>query len=120
MNIKKIIMVGVAGMAMGVMALDSVEVTNVVSRQRYPWNGKVDIDFKVDSMPTEPYQMLVEAYDNVGKTNLAVKSVCTEGVSFESNPCMVRTDTKRIVWDAAKDIPDGFKADRVAITVEAK
>jgi len=26
----------------------------------------------------------------------------------------------RIVWDAGADLPDGFKAERVAITVEAK
>jgi len=97
-------------------ALDNVEVTDVKARQRYPWNGKVDIDFTLDSKPTEPYQMQVEVYDNVGKTNLPVRSVCTEGVSVEANPCMVRTDTSRIVWDAAKDLPNGFKCTNVLVT----
>jgi len=45
-----------------------------------------------------------------------VKSVCTEGVSVEANPCMVRTDTRRIVWDAAKDLPNGFKCTNVLVT----
>lgn len=45
MNIKKIIMVGLAAVASGVMALDYVEVTDVKARQRYPWNGMVDIDY---------------------------------------------------------------------------
>jgi len=118
MNIKQIITVGVAGMAIGAMALDNVEVTDVKARQRYPWNGKVDIDFTLDSKPTEPYQMQVEVYDNVGKTNLPVKSVCTEGVSAEANPCMVRTDTRRIVWDAAKDLPNGFKCTNVLVSCQ--
>lgn len=116
MNITNIITACVAGMAMVAMALDNVEVTDVKARQRYPWNGKVDIDFTLDSKPTEPYFMRVEVYDNVGKTNLPVKSVCTEGVSVESNPCMVRTDTRRIVWDAAKDLPNGFKCTNVLVT----
>jgi len=116
MNIKQIITVGVAGMAMGALALDNVEVTDVKARQRYPWNGKVDIDFTLDSKPTEPYQMQVEVYDNVGKTNLPVKSVCTEGISFEENPTMVREDTRRIIWDASKDLPNGFRCTNVLVT----
>ena len=116
MNIKKMMAVGIAGVAIGAMALDNVEVTDVQARQRYPWNGKVDIDFTLDSNPTEPYQMSVEVFDNVGKTNLTVKSVYTPDVSFENNPCMVRTDTRRIVWDAAKDLPNGFKCTNVLVT----
>ena len=116
MNIKKLITVGVAGMAMGVMALDYVEVTDVKARQRYPWNGLVDIDFELDSKATEPYQMQVTVVDNVGKTNLPVKTVYTEGVSIKNNPCMVTKDTSRILWDAAVDLPDGFKCENVLVT----
>ena len=116
MNIKKIIMAGLVAAASGAMALDYVEVTDVKARQRYPWNGKVDIDFQLDSKSKEPYQMLVEVFDNVGKTNLTVKNVCAEGVSTEANPCMVRADTSRIVWDASKDLPNGFKCTNVLVT----
>lgn len=116
MNIKKIITVGLIAAASGAMALDYVEVTDVKARQRYPWNGKVDIDFQLDSRATEPYQMIVEVFDNVGKTNLPVQSVSAEGVSFEENPCMVRTDTTRIVWDAGKDLPNGFTCTNVLVT----
>ena len=118
MNIKKLITVGVAGMAMGVMALDYVEVTDVKARQRYPWNGLVDIDFELDSKATEPYQMQVTVVDNVGKTNLPVKTVYTEGVSIKNNPCMVTKDTSRILWDAAVDLPDGFKCTNVLVTCQ--
>ena len=118
MNIKKLITVGIAGMAMGVMALDYVEVTDVKARQRYPWNGLVDIDFELDSKATEPYQMQVTVVDNVGKTNLPVKTVYTEGISFKENPCMVHKDTSRILWDAAADLPDGFKCTNVLVTCQ--
>jgi len=118
MNIKQIITIGVAGMAMGALALDRVEVTGVTARQRYPWNGLVDIDFTTDSNPTEPYQMKVVAFDNVGKTNLPVKTCYTDGVSFKENPCMVRTDTRRILWDAAADLPNGFKATNVLVSCQ--
>lgn len=97
-------------------AVDYVEVTNVVARQRYPWNGLVDIDFQLDFRATEPYQMYVEAFDNVGKTNLPVRSVYVPGVSYPDNPCMVKADTTRIVWDAAKDLPNGFKCENVLIS----
>jgi len=116
MTIKQIITVGVAGMAMAAAALEKVEVTDIKARQRYPWNGIVDIDFKLDLLPTEPYQMKVEVYDNVGKSNIVVRTAWTEGVSQKSNPCMVRTDTRRIVWDAAADLPNGFKCTNVLFT----
>jgi len=45
MNIKKIMTVGIATLAMGAMALDNVDVTDVKARQRYPWNGKIDISY---------------------------------------------------------------------------
>lgn len=103
----------------GILAVVSsawAEVTNVVARQRYPWNGLVDIDFQLDFRVTEPYQMYVEAFDNVGKTNLPVRSVYVPGISYPDNPCMVRADTTRIIWDAAKDLPNGFKCENVLIS----
>ena len=118
MNIKKIVMLWVAAIAISVSALDFVEVIDVAARQRYPWNGLVDIDFELDSRATEPYLMNVTVFDNVGKTNLPVETVYTEGISFKENPCMVHKDTSRIIWDAAADLPNGFKATNVLVTCQ--
>ena len=52
MNIKKAITVGFMAAAASALALDYVEVIDVSARQRYPWNGLVDIDFELDSRPT--------------------------------------------------------------------
>jgi len=71
MNVRLWLLYIVSCVCLSAMALDGVEVTNVVSRKRYPWNWKVDIAFT-------------------------------------------------ITGDAGADLPDGFKAERVAITVEAK
>lgn len=116
MNYRKMLVLGVLAVVSSVWAVDFVEVTNVVARQRYPWNGLVDIDFQLDFRVTEPYQMYVEAFDNVGKTNLPVRSVYVPGISYPDNPCMVRADTTRIIWDAAKDLPNGFKCENVLIS----
>lgn len=118
MNIKNFMLIGMAAVATSVMALDFCEVTGVKARQRYPWNGLVDIDFTLDSKATEPYLMNVTVFDNVGKTNLPVKTVYAENVSQKANPCMVAKDTTRIVWDAAMDLPDGFKCTNVLVTCQ--
>lgn len=118
MKINKLIMAGIMAVAASVLALDNVEIIDVAGRQRYPWNGLVDIDFELDSKATEPYMMKVTVFDNVGKTNLPVKSVFTPGVSTTNNPCMVTKDTTRIVWDAAADLPDGFKCTNVLVSCQ--
>lgn len=118
MNGKKIIMAGVVMAVASALALDYVEVIDVKARQRYPWNGLVDIDYELDSKATEPYQMKVTVFDNDGKTNLPVKTVYTEGVSFSQNPTMVKSDTSRIIWDASADLPNGFKCTNVLVTCQ--
>ena len=118
MNIKKFVAIGTAVVAVSALALDYVEVTGVKARQRYPWNGLVDIDFTLDSKATEQYLMNVVAYDNVGKTNLPVRSVFTENISYSNNPCMVSKDATRIVWDASADLPNGFKCSNVLVTCQ--
>lgn len=119
MNIKKMVIVAFMAMsAVSALALDYVEVIDVKARQRYPWNGLVDIDFELDSKATEPYQMKVTVFDNDGKTNLPVKTVYTEGVSFSQNPTMVKSDTSRIIWDASADLPNGFKCTNVLVTCQ--
>lgn len=44
-NIKKIIMAGLVAAAAMLQAAETPTVSNVKARQRYPWNGMVDIDY---------------------------------------------------------------------------
>ena len=55
---------------------DHFEVKDVEAHQRYPWNGKVDIDFTIDSaVEGSNFAVRVEAKDTVGKTNITLKTV---------------------------------------------
>ena len=53
MNIKKAITVGFMAVAASALALDYCEVIDVSARQRYPWNGLVDIDFELELLRTD-------------------------------------------------------------------
>ena len=86
-------------------------------RQRYPWNGLVDIDIDLTGADGRDYTVFVEARDNVGGTNLNVRTVLGEDLSAKGNPLVVSAGPRRIVWNADADLPDGFKCDDVSMRV---
>ena len=96
-----------------VWALEDVELKSF--RQRYPWNGLVDIDFELTGVAGRNYTLLVQVRDNVGGTNLNVCTVLDDQLSAKENPLMVSAGTHRIMWNADADLPDGFKCDDVSM-----
>ena len=61
MNIKKLIIAGIMAMAAIAAAADPM-VTDVVAKQRYPWNGLVDITCKVTGISrTDQWKFSVAA-----------------------------------------------------------
>ena len=96
-----------------VWALEDVKLKSF--RQRYPWNGLVDIDFELTGVAGRNYSLLVQARDNVGGTNLNVRTVLDEKLEAKENPLVVSAGTHRIVWNADADLPDGFKCDDVSM-----
>ncbi len=95
-------------------------VTSVAARQRYPWNGLVDVDVSFEGKSGETYRIELSATDETGGTNLPVRTAWLEGSeSAVGNPVDVPAPgTHRLVWNAGADLPAGFVADRV--TVSAK
>jgi len=94
-------------------------VESVTARQRYPWNGMVDIAFTVKGDADKYYAVSFVATNVSACTGLTMKTLLDEkGAALTSNA--VKPGTYRWAWNAAADLPDGFKAERVAITVEAK
>ena len=91
---------------------DSFAVRNVTSRQRYPWNGLVDI-----------------ACDLTGTGLVKLNAtVLTNGVKLVANPTITgettidlgdgcATNGVRLIWNAANDLPAGFKAQNVKVKV---
>ena len=95
-------------------------VTSVTARQRYPWNGLVDVDVAFEGNAGETYRIELSATDKSGGTNLPVTAVWQEGAAATvGNPVDVPAPgTYRLVWNAGADLPAGFVADRVTVTAK--
>lgn len=119
MNIKQLVLASGIVVAMGALALDCVEVTDVAARQRYPWNGLVDSDFdlscKLGALQI-PLSLVVN--DEIGGTNLPCRTLWVDGVAAEQ--IQVQSGHHRVTWDADADLPDGFECDRVTVEVKAE
>lgn len=88
---------------------DTEAITGVVAKQRWPWNGIVDIDFNLDGKVGEQYRIGIEATSAKSGTFYA-KTYLTEPV--------VARGQNRISWDFGRDYP-GVKEDNVIFTVSA-
>ena len=115
MDIKKFIMVGIIVIAASVMASGSL--TSISARQRYPWNGMVDVDCTLTGVAGTIYNLTMAAFDKDGGTNLVVKTVSLDGSSNVGNPVQVQPGAYRLVWNADEDVPKGFRSSRVSISV---
>ena len=97
----------------------TVGVTNVVSRQRYPWNGLVDIDCEVVcSDPATNINLYLSAKDNAAGKSLPVRRVRLEGATAFTNALEVKAGKHRMTWDAGTDAPN-VVSDDVTIDVQA-
>ena len=100
----------------GTLTFSSLAVRNVMSRQRYPWNGLVDVSCDLTG---------------AGTVTLGVTAL-TNGVEFIANPTLEGettidldaaggvTNGVMFIWNAAADLPAGFKAQGVQIKVSAE
>ncbi len=104
----------------GMAASGEVEVTNVSAKQRYPWNGLVDIECTVEGIggeaEAEGLKFAVSAVEESGKVHRARHvRVVREGVeSDELEP--QGNGTHRLVWDARADLGP-VRMDNVTIRV---
>ena len=81
----------------------SLVVKNVTAKQRYPWNGKVDITFEVES--DAPIGLSLD-----GKASIVISAVDSKtGVAYFASPTCVSGDTNlvagvhKVVWDMRED-----------------
>ena len=95
---------------------DALGIVGAVARQRYPWNGKVDIDVELKGDPAKMYLVALTAKDLDGGTNLSVKTVSCAGAS---TTCCVPPGRHRFTWDADADIQTDGEFPRVAVSVSA-
>lgn len=95
---------------------DALGIVGAVARQRYPWNGLVDIDVELKGDPAKTYLVELTAQDLDGGTNLPVKTVSCAGAS---TTCCVPPGRHRFIWDADADIQADGEFPRVAVSVSA-
>ena len=78
------------------------EVTALTARQRYPWNGLVDIDvtFRAAGLSTVSF----EVKDTKGNTNLNARTFYLGNPEKKVTTLEVQPGTHRFVWDAAADL----------------
>ena len=88
-------------------------IMNMNFRQRYPWNGKLDITF--DLRGEGKVKLVVSAFTN-GVWICDATSVTGE-MSFDFGAMGGITNGVKLVWDMAKDLPAGFKAKELTIEV---
>ena len=98
----------------------AMALTSISARQRYPWNGLVDVDVAFSGTAGATYRVELSATDRIGGTNLTVATVWRKGTEGAvGNPVDIPAPgTHRLVWNAAADLPAGFVADRVAISAK--
>ena len=100
-----------------------VDIANATARQRYPWNGLVDIDCEVAcGDPEADIEFSVSARDTATGREIPVRTVRFEGGGF-GEPLVAKArdlpDGKiRLVWDADADAP-GTVAEAVTVEVRA-
>ena len=79
-----------------------LEITSVTARQRYPWNGLVDIDVTFSSGGLS--KVFFEVKDTAGNTNLNAQTIYVGNPEQNNRTLEVQPGTHRFVWDAATDL----------------
>ena len=92
-------------------------IANVTARQRFPWNGLVDIDvrFLCESNDLAKVFCTFAATNNATGVAIPIGRITRNGDDSGSGS----TWTRKLIWDAKADV-GAVKIDDVALTVDAK
>ena len=92
----------------------------VSARQRYPWNGLVDVHFTITGDAGTKYDTSFTAKDKVGNTNITMRTLRkADGTVANVAKEQLLPGIYNWVWDAAADLPKDFKCDRISILVHS-
>lgn len=91
----------VAALSIAAQTFAAVTVTNVVCKQRYPWNGLVDIDYEIQSDDAEAkYFVYPKGEDRRLGTPIVMHTLSGDGAINA-----VGVGVHRMIWDAKVDMP---------------
>lgn len=110
---KLVLVVATALCALAVSA--AVAVKDVSCRQRYPWNGLVDIDYTVESddAAADVY-VFPQGRDNVSGASLQMRTLSGEGANGPVKP-----GTRRMTWDVGKDLLKNYYTTNFSVKMTA-
>ena len=99
-------------------AVAAPAVSDISARQRYPWNGLVDLKFTITGESGMKYDVSFTAKDMEGNTNVAMKTIRkSDGTTAAAKESLL-PGSYSWIWDAAADLPDGFKCGQMSIMVD--
>ena len=89
----------------------------VLAKQRYPWNGLVDLQFTITGTSGTKYDTSFTAKDVVGGTNITMATVRkSDGTAANVAKEPLLPGNYHWVWDAAADLSKDWKCDRMTVT----
>ena len=90
----------------GFIGFSAPTVTDVVAKQRFPWNGLVDITCKVTGIEkSAPYKFYIEAVQpDEGITNKVAQFWVLQNGTKQSNFKVTVNDDYHLIWDAKTDL----------------
>ena len=97
--------------------IPNVAMTSLSARQRYPWNGKVDIDFSFSCDIPGAYAFIqfdATYVDGSGVTNTVPMNTFDQ----VTLPWCTNAGTYRVTWDSTADVP-GLQVTNLTYTVTA-
>lgn len=120
MNIKKVVILGLMAIAMAMTSVAASTVTDVKAKQRYPWNGLVDLKFTITGTSGEKCGVVFTAKDMVGGTNITMKTIRKSDGTIATTTEKLLPGSYNWIWNAGADLLDGFKCERMIVTIECK
>ena len=124
MNMKKVrtwaIMVSLSFVLCGTWAAELEPTISVLAKQRYPWNGLVDVKFTIAGEAGKKYATSFTAMDLVGNTNITMKTIYKSKDVPAQSPENLASGSYSWIWDASKDLPMDWESARVSVVGEAK
>jgi hypothetical protein len=120
---KNLMALAMAVVGMLVAWAETPTVTDVIAKQRYPWNGLVDISCDVSGVDSagDRYQFVVVAVDkDSGKEYTASHFSVVQDGENDSDYIVFEDGTYKLLWDARTDLGQ-VVCDRMAmrVTLEA-
>ena len=102
------------GMFFAVIA--AVPTISVTARQRYPWNGLVDLNFTITGTSGTKYNTSFMAKNMVGNTNIAMRTIRKADGTAAATMESLLPGNYKWVWNAAADLPKDFQCGRMTVT----